>query len=135
MPIPVDLADGASVYVPRICGNLSMTRSQPRKIALAPRPSLPLPRHYAAVPMPPPQAAIAETPVTFAPPPQVVAVAPALAPSGIASTATHGGLFALALPLVGFLFPHGGSNQTPGTNQVGAQPCSLGSNSTGICQR
>jgi len=131
----VDLADGASVYVPRICGNLSMTRSQPRKIALAPRPSLPLPRHYAAVPMPPPQAAIAETPVTFAPPPQVVAVAPALAPSGIASTATHGGLFALALPLVGFLFPHGGSNQTPGTNPVGAPPCSLGSNSTGICQR
>ena len=130
----VDLADGASVYVPRICGNLSMTRSQSRKIALAPRPSLPAPRRYAAVPVPPPQPAISETPVTFAPPPQVVAAAPALAPPGVAA-ATHGGLFALALPLVGFLFPHGGSNRSPGTNATVAPPCSLGSNSSGICQR
>ncbi len=129
----VDLADGASVYVPRICGNLSLTRNKPRKIAQAPRPSLPSPRHYAAVPMPPPQPAIAETPVTFAPPPQVVAAAPAAAP--VAAAATHSGLLALAAPFIGFLFPHGGSNSTPGTNTVIAPPCSQGSNSSGICQR
>lgn len=130
----VDLADGASVYVPRICGNLSMTRSQPRKVAIAPRPSLPAARHYAAVPVPPPQPAIAETPVTFAPPPAVVAAAPAAVPAAVAA-ATHGGLFGLALPLVGFLFPHGGSTSTPGTTAIVAPPCTLGSNSTGVCQR
>lgn len=115
-----DLADGASVYVPRICGNISMTRSQPRKVAIAPRPSLPAARRYAAVPVPPP--------------PAVVAVAPAAVPAAVAA-GTHGGLFGLALPLVGFLFPHGGSSSTPGTTAIVAPPCTLGSNSTGVCQR
>ena len=130
----VDLADGASVYVPRICGNLSMTRNHPRKIAMAPRPSLPKARRFAAAPVPPPQAAVAETPVTFVPPPAAVVAAAAAAPVAVAA-ASHAGLFALAAPLVGFLFPHGGSNTTPGTTPITAPPCSLGSNSTGVCSR
>ena len=129
----VALDDGTTVYVPRICGNLSLSHTQPKKIAQAPRAPLPAPRHFASVPVPPPQPAIAETPVTFAPPP--AAVAAAVAAPVVVAAASHAGLFGLAVPLVGFLFPHGGSNTTPGTNTTIAPPCTLGSNSLGVCQR
>lgn len=125
----VSLADGAIVYVPQICGNLSLLRPA----VVAKLPAKHVPKHATFHP------AIAHVPkeqvVTFAPPagevPVQVPVVPQAAPAVAVAVpaAGHGGsaFFFLIPALIGGVI--GGSHSSP----TKAPPCSNGSNSLGIC--
>jgi hypothetical protein len=139
----VNLADGTTVLIPRVCGNLSMNRSR----AIAHRPAViaahKQPRAVRAVtyvaPKPDaqkPAVVAATTPVTFE---QPATVAPVSAP-----IAAAGAGHASAFPFIGLLAPiaaslsgggggggGGGSHSSTFTPQ--APPCSAGSNVTGVC--
>ena len=132
----VNLADGTTVIVPQICGNLSMNRAR----AIAHRPAAvvamrPQPKAVrAAVYVAPKPAVVAAaapvTPVTFETP-QTVAPVAAAAP---AVAGAHTG----ALPFAALLFPiaagliGGGSNSVHSAPE--APPCSAGSNTMGVCR-
>ncbi len=133
----VNLADGTTVLIPRICGNLSMNHGRaiahrPRVVAFhAPAVVRTQPKavraatYVAAVPV-----AVADTPVTFDTPPTVAPVA-AFVPAVVAGGHTA------ALPFLGLLFPAIGSivgnhSFTPPATPVVA-PCSSGSNEVGVC--
>jgi hypothetical protein len=138
----VNLADGTTVLIPRVCGNLSMNRSraiahrpaviaqhkQPRAVRavtyVAPRPAAQKPAEVAAT-----------TPVTFEAP---ATVAPASAPVAAVAAGGH----ASALPFIGLLAPiaaslsgggGGGGGSHSSTFTPAAPPCSQGSNATGVC--
>jgi hypothetical protein len=121
----VKLADGAEVYVPQTCGNLSLRRVTP---VVATRPHLVAAKKIAfqpsvAVTTPP----VAETPVIVTPPEAApVAAAPVVVPP--AST-NYGWLW--GLPLVGgliTLITHTNSTPPP------IPPCKNGSNQLNVCQ-
>jgi hypothetical protein len=130
----VNLADGTTVLIPRVCGNLSMNRSRaiaqrrPKVVAVRKQPKTVRAVSYVA----PKPVAVAATPVTFDVPP---AVAPPIVPvAAIAVTHTS------ALPFLGLLAPiaaslpgGGSSSSSPSTPVI--PPCSAGSNSLGVCQR
>jgi hypothetical protein len=131
----VNLADGTTVLIPRVCGNLSMNHS--RAIAHHARPVVVAQHHqpkgvraisYVAPPAKPP--VVVATPVTFDTP-------PIAAPVSAAVPAGHAG----ALPFFGLLAPiaasfsggGGGGGSHSSTFTPAAPPCSAGSNSTGVC--
>lgn len=133
----VNLADGTTVLVPQICGNLSMNRSRriaalpvhkPRVIAQRKQPRAVRGVSYAA-PVP---AVVAQTPVVFEVPQTVAPVGDGTPIAAVA--AGHSGL-----PFLGLLAPviaamtGGHSSTTPVAPAVAA--CSLGSNETGVCHR
>jgi hypothetical protein len=139
----VNLADGTTVLIPQVCGNLSMNRSR----AIAHRPAAVVAQNkqpkavravtYAA-PKPDGQApavVAAATPVTFEAP---AAVAPVSAPVAAVAVAGHG---AGALPFLGLLAPiaasisGGGGGGHSSTFTPAAPPCSLGSNVLGVCAK
>jgi hypothetical protein len=133
----VNLADGTTVLVPQICGNLSMNR--PRAIAQRPhiaarRPQVVAMRQPKAVRAVSYAAAKpADTPVSFDAP-QEVAMAPL--PVVAAATAVVGAHVG-ALPFLGLLFPvasglTGGSRSAPSSD---LPSCAGGSNAIGACQR
>ncbi|MFN2461138.1 MAG: hypothetical protein ABR591_10685 [Candidatus Velthaea sp.] len=115
----VSLSDGTQVYVPKVCGNLSMIR--PVAIATKPAPRT----RTAAVafvrpPAPPAAPVVAaaqpstpETPVTFAPLDSPAVVAPVV-PVAAAAAGPHLGLAGLLIPIVGLLTGGGGGNSQPG---------------------
>ena len=133
----VNLADGTTVLVPRICGNLSMNRGRaiaqrPRIVAALPAVVRKQPQAVRSATYVAPQPVIvAATPVTFDAPP-VVAPVGAFVPA-VAAAGAHS-----AIPFFGLLFPAIGSivnnNQsfTPPATPVVA-PCSSGSNEVGVC--
>jgi len=128
----VNLADGTTVIVPQICGNLSMNK--PRAIAQKPRVAPRVvamrkqPKAVRAVSYAKP-AVVAATPVTFDAPQTV-------APVAAAPVAAVVGSHASALPFLGLLapiaasLPHSGSSSS--TPDV--PPCSAGSNLIGACR-
>jgi|GEM_PF-1261277 len=141
----VKLSSGATVYVPQVCGNLSVSRTKVvkpvvaavhriyrapvRRIALAPVPPAPPPPQP---PQPP------ETPVIFTPPPPPVAPIPPMefapAPVVVAAApvvARGGGFGFLFIPIV-LWWQH--NVHTTITNIITVPPCSQGSNSIGVCQ-
>jgi hypothetical protein len=142
----VNLADGTTVLIPRVCGNLSMNHSR----AIAHRPAAVVaqrkqPKAVRAVsyvaPKPKPAEVAVATPVTFEAP---VAVAPVSAPVAAVAAVGH----ASAFPFLGLLAPiaaslsggggGGGSHSptfTPAAPPPAAPPCSLGSNTMGVCAR
>lgn len=130
----VNLADGTSVLVPQICGNLSMNRghaiaTRPRVVAQRPQPKAV--KSAAYVTQNP--AAVAETPVVFDAPPVV-------APVGLPVTGAAAAAGRSALPFLGLLLPvigsltgnHNTTPITPVTPEVA--PCSAGSNLMGVCR-
>jgi hypothetical protein len=129
----VNLADGTTVLVPRICGNLSMNRGpaiakRPRPKAVAVRTPPKTVRAAAVAPLPEP-VAVVDTPVTFAAPPPIVA---AVAPEG--TGVAHQNL----APFAALLFPIVASFRGGGSSPAFAPavaPCSAGSNATGVCQQ
>jgi len=125
----VALRDGTEVYVPKICGNLSVVH--PRHIAAVPTSkSRPYVYTAAAAVEPLPAPAPPENVVTFVPPP-VAAAAPVAA---VVPAASHIATPFLFLPLAGLAaIPHGGGN--PSTPPAAAPPCSGGSNMMGVCSR
>jgi hypothetical protein len=136
----VNLADGTTVLIPRVCGNLSMNRGRaiahrPRVVAQRVQPKAVRGVAYVA---PKPAVVAAVTPVTFEAP---AVAAPVSAPiAAVAAVASH----ASALPFFGLLAPiaaslgggggsHGGGTSfTPVAPPI-APPCSAGSNVMGIC--
>jgi hypothetical protein len=130
----VNLADGTTVIVPQICGNLSMNRShaiaaRPKVVAMRKQPKAV--RAVAYVAPKAPVAAVA-TPVTFDAPQTVAPVGAPVAPVA-AAVATH----TSGLPFLGLLAPIAASlvnhsSSSPSTPDV--PPCSLGSNTIGACR-
>ena len=128
----VNLADGTTVLIPRICGNLSMNRGH----AIAHRPPVVAQRTQpkavrAATFVAPPIAAVPQTPVSFDVPPTVAPVAAAVPIT--AAAAGHSGL-----PFLGLLLPvlaalPGGHSSAPPAAPV-LLPCSAGSNAMGVCR-
>jgi hypothetical protein len=127
----VNLADGTTVIVPQICGNLSLNHS--RAVAHHAKPKAVAMRQpkavRAATYVAPQPAVVAATPVTFDAPPTV---APAGLPiAAAAATVGHQSL----VPFLGLLAPivasHiGGGGSTP----VDVPSCSAGSNLIGACR-
>ena len=120
----VSLANGAHIYVPQICGNLSLLR-QPVKVARRP----PV-KHVAHVPHATRVAAAKVVP-TPPPPTQVSLEAPSPAPipvsaAAVAAPANHAPWYLLLLPIA-TLFGGGGGPSAP-------PPCTQGSNSSNVCQ-
>lgn len=125
----VSLADGAIVYVPQVCGNLSLLRPA----VVAKLPAKRLAKHTKFHP------AIARVPkeqvVTFAQPSSEAAAAPPVVvpqppPAAVAVPATaHGGhgFFFLIPVLIGGAI--GATHNSPSKSP----PCSNGSNSLGVC--
>jgi hypothetical protein len=124
----VNLADGTTVIVPQVCGNLSMNRSRvvaarPRVVAMRKQPKAVRAVVYEA----PAPALVAATPVTFVP----ETVAPAGVPIAAVASVAHNSM----LPFIGLLFPIAASlpgGSTPSAPEV--PRCSLGSNTLGVCQ-
>jgi hypothetical protein len=128
----VALADGNAVYVPQICGNISLLRHA--AVAATPR------RRYVAATHHKPQytPTIATTPVDVTPP--AVPEAPAETPPVVAqavplAAAAHpGGILFLVPAAIGGaiagLTGHGGTTPTPSV-----PPCSAGSNAVFACQK
>jgi hypothetical protein len=136
----VALSDGTDVYVPEICGNLSMARHMHVAMAHVKPVGRPIVyghvNHTAVAYVP----AIATQPVEMAPPSApaapVTEAAPAEAPASVASS--HGSPFYLLIPaaIFGALAgtSHGGSSVlTP--PPVVVPPCSGGSNALFACQK
>jgi hypothetical protein len=123
----VNLADGTTVLVPRVCGNLSMNRSR----MIAKRPQVVALRQPKAVRATQYVAPVAPTPVTFDAPQAVAAAAPVAAP--VAPAVTSAARRSL-LPFLGLLAPIAAS--LPGSpSSPGLPTCTAGSNSVGACQR
>jgi hypothetical protein len=133
----VQLADGAQVYVPQACGNLSLLRgAKPVRLAVAParvKPYRVRPlvggQHKPFVPA----VQEDETPVVFNAPTTPVDV-PAAPTAAItpAQAAGHFNAGWLGIPVIGGLiagFTHGSTPNTPVPN------CSNGSNSLGVCTK
>jgi hypothetical protein len=128
----VQLADGNIVYVPQICGNISLLHHT--AVAVAPKKHRRIVAHTFYTPtvatqpvdVTPPveQEAAVETPATVA---QAVPAAASSHPSG---------LFYLIPAAVGGAiagFSHGGGSSTPPTPTV--PPCTQGSNASFACQK
>jgi hypothetical protein len=129
----VNLADGTTVLIPRVCGNLSMNHSRAiahhaRPIVVARQPKTVRAVKYVA---PKPAVVAAATPVTFDTPQTAAPVAAPIAVPLAAHTS--------ALPFFGLLAPiaasfgGGGGGSHSSTFTPAAPPCSAGSNSTGVC--
>lgn len=124
----VALVNGTNIYIPQICGNLSLLRGTARHVAAVPR-RHPVQHLVAAShqrPVQPP------TQVTFVPPPVAPPVIPVesttVTPPVAPVVAGPNGRALYALPLL-FLGLGGGGNNNS------APPCSAGSNQFGACQR
>lgn len=127
----VNLADGTTVIVPQICGNLSM--NHPRAIAHHAKPKVVAMRQpkavRAATYVAPQPAVVAATPVSFDAP---QTVAPAGLPVAAVPTAGRQSL----LPFLGLLAPIVASHLGGGgsTAPVDVPSCSGGSNLVGACR-
>ena len=136
----VALSDGTLVYVPQICGNISVVHAP--AIAYKPKPK---PKHPGG---PPPQVVTQGstnpytpyTPVTFQPPVDTSTTAyTPTAPSAPVYTepvytapVVHSSVLPWLVPIVAFVGGTVGSVSSPPTTTV--PPCSQGSNLLGICQ-
>ncbi len=130
----VNLADGTTVLIPRVCGNLSMNhaRAIAHRPAVIKQPKIVRAAHYNN----PKPIVIAATPVTFEAPPVVAAASPVVAAPVI--PVTH----ASTLPFLGLLFPiiaglhngGGGGGSTPPSAPPPAPSCTYGSNTMGVCE-
>ncbi|MBD5634271.1 MAG: hypothetical protein IAI49_07305 [Candidatus Eremiobacteraeota bacterium] len=126
----VALSDGNVVYVPQVCGNISLLRHA--AVAQVPRKHR---RVIGRVYHPTYTPTVATQPVEVTPPVEqeaAVATPPTVAQAAPAAASSHpSGLFYLIPAVVGGAiagFSHGGS--TPG-----APPCSQGSNTAFACQK
>jgi hypothetical protein len=137
----VNLADGTTVIVPQICGNLSMNRSRgiaarPPVVAMRKQPKAVRAVTYVA----PKPVAVVSTPVTFDAPQVVAPVGEPIAAAPIAAAPiAAGAAHASGLPFLGLLAPivasfAGTHSSTPNTSAPEAPPCSLGSNTMGVCR-
>ncbi len=124
----VALADGNVVYVPQLCGNISLLRHAAIAHVARPHPRVAYvhPYHRKKSRFVPAIASTNEVPVAVAPP-AAVAVAPAAAG---AATAAHGiSPFFLIIPaVIGGIIGGSHSSPTPA-------PCNHGSNSMGVCTK
>jgi hypothetical protein len=124
----VALADGNVVYVPQICGNISLLKHA--AIARVQRKRHPYVAHARHVPYTPAIAHVPETPVVVTPPEDVpVETAPTVA-QAIPAIASHASPFFFFIPaaVAGVVagLSHG---STP------VPPCSQGSNGSNACQK
>ncbi len=132
----VALANGAQVYVPQACGNLSLLR--PPAVARIPRALPPAPvaqrkklnEAIATVPKEVP-VIVAAPEAAVAPVVPIVATAPIAAAPVIAAGAPSGLLF-LVPAIIGAIagVSHGGGSSSPSV-----PACSSGSNGSGVCSK
>ncbi len=136
----VALADRTVVYVPQVCGNISLVRNAavaqvphrapaPAPIAVAKRPHFT--KAVAVVPKAP-----APVPVDFTPPAEVAA--PVVAAVVPVASAGGSGLFFLIPAAIGGLVAgvsQGGHTEASPPPPAPLPPCNLGSNMFGACQR
>lgn len=141
----VALADGNVVYVPQVCGNISLLRHG--AIAAIPRHVPPsrvaaVHRHKVGAPFTPAVGQVAETPVAVVPPeavapveaaPVAAPVAP-IVPVAAVAHAFSPAFFAIPLAAIGALVGtnHHGTITTP---PAAPPPCSNGSNLLNACQK
>jgi putative component of toxin-antitoxin plasmid stabilization module len=124
----VDLADGNVVYVPQICGNISLLRHA--AIAHVQRKRHPYVAHARHVPYTPAIAHVPETPVVVTPPEEVPAETAPTVAQAIPAAATHGSPFFFFIPAaVAGLVAGLSHGSTP------APPCNHGSNASNVCQK
>jgi hypothetical protein len=152
----VALADGTTVYIPQVCGNLSLVRrpavaqtaKKPAKVAAAPHQTVPhtivtqastyTPSETAVTFQPPMQAstttAVYSAPVYAAPVAPAYAPAPVYGPAAVAAPAPSGGgsWLPFLVPVIAFVGGSVNSVSSPPTTVV--PPCSQGSNALGVCQ-
>jgi hypothetical protein len=128
----VDLADGNVVYIPQICGNISLLRHA--AVAVVPRPHKVVAYvHHKPVKYVQAIATVPSTPVIVTPPATPVAPeAPAAAAQVVtASSGSHPSGFLYFIPVaVGGIVAglvHGNTSPAP--------PCKDGSNSQNVCSR
>jgi putative component of toxin-antitoxin plasmid stabilization module len=128
----VDLADGNVVYIPQICGNISLLRHA--AVAVVPRPhKVVYVAHHKKVRYVQAIATVPSTPVVVTPP--VTPVAPEAPPAAAqvvtAGSSTHGSGFLYFIPVaVGGIIAglvHGNTSPAP--------PCKDGSNSQNVCSK
>jgi hypothetical protein len=139
----VALSDGTLVYVPQICGNLSVVHG----VGIAHHPGQPPKKVAGGGGTPPPQVVTQGsnygpppgTPVTFDTPPPAVSYNPVYTPSTPEYTApvyvppvTHSSILPFLIPIVAFVGGTVGSVSSPPTTIVPG--CSQGSNLLGVCQ-
>lgn len=133
----VALGDGNVVYVPQICGNISVVH--PIHVAVKPLVRTPRVAHaryafhpaLAQVPKETPvvmEAPASETPVEL---PSAAPVAAAVAPAG---GGRAGGFFFAIPAIIGGIIAGGSHNGHSDTPPPAAPPCSSGSNVQGVCQ-
>ncbi len=149
----VALADGNVVYVPQVCGNISLLRNG---ALAAHRPTAVVPivaaahthRHRAGAPFTPAvgpapaPASAADTPVSLVPPEQAVPAAEAPATVAqvspvAAAAAAHGpfaGIFALPFLLAGAVVGATHHSSPGDTPAAVVPPCTSGSNALNACQ-
>ncbi len=131
----VALADGNVVYVPQICGNISLLRHAAVAQAVVPKSRKKYVAHtYYHAPAYTP--AVAETPVEMTPPVETAAApietAPTVAQAAPAAASSHpvGAFFFIPAAIAGAIagFSHGGGGTT-------VPPCSAGSNASFACTK
>ncbi len=124
----VALADGNVVYVPQLCGNISLLRHAAIAHVSRPHPRVAYVHHHKKPRFVPAIASANETPVAVAPPAAVAAAPAAAAPA--AATAAHGvSPFFFFIPaVIGGIIAGSHSSPTP-------PPCNHGSNSMGVCSK
>jgi putative component of toxin-antitoxin plasmid stabilization module len=124
----VGLADGNVVYVPQICGNISLLKHA--AIARVQRKRHPYVAHARHVPYTPAIAHVPETPVVVTPPEEVPAEAAPTVAQAIPAAVAHGTPFGFFIPAaVAGLFAGLSHGSTP------PAPCSHGSNAANVCQK
>jgi hypothetical protein len=122
----VTLADGAQVYVPQVCGNISLLR--PAVVAHVKRPPT-FRRTARRVPR-------VVTPVALTPPEQVVPVdvpAPAAQIVPASAAVSHGGGFLYGIPLIGGFLACVAAHCGSSPPNSPPPSCSSGSNGVGVC--
>jgi hypothetical protein len=127
----VDLADGNVVYVPQVCGNISLLRHA--AVAVAPRPHRVVAMHRRRAHFVQAIATVPSTPVLVTPPEAPVAdVAPATTAQVVpSSSGSRGSGFLYFIPAaVGGIVAGLVHGNTPA-----APPCKDGSNSMNVCSR
>jgi hypothetical protein len=121
----VALPDGAIVYVPQTCGNLSVLRQKVALVAPVKRVPPMKVSHY--VP-PPPVVVPPPTTVVLAPPAVEPVVAPPAPPLAVAAAAGSNNGWLWGLPILGGIITIITQHGSP------PPPCTSGSNTLGVCQ-
>ncbi len=136
----VALSDGTLVYVPQVCGNLSLVHGakiaqhpkKPTRVANVPRQTVTQGSSYTPVTFQPPETPPATSGPVYSQPVYTPPVIAYTQPVVSAPEVSHGSFLPFLVPIVAFVGGAVGSVASPPSTIV--PPCSEGSNLLGVCQ-